>query len=203
MKKAIPYIIIVVLLAIIFLMQQCEGDKTPITVTIPEEKGSFDFELPTYVETDTVYITKWKEVEVKTENPVNDSLAEAYTLALDSLERYKMYVDAIQIRKFKNTFEDSVIKIDVFGEVQGDLNKIGADYTIKERDAEVEQKQTVFRLLAGLEMGQNTQFNDFRYKANLGFQNKKGNVFGLSYERYNKIDYIWLRYDFSFLNFKR
>ena len=116
------------------------------TVTIPEEKGEFKEQKPVYItDTVTVYKTKWKTttdtIEIITENPVNDSLALAYQQTKDSLNRFKMYLDAIQIKQFSNTFEDEYQIINITGEVQGQLNWIKPKYTIKERQIEVPVKR--------------------------------------------------------------
>ena len=150
--KLIPYIIIAALLAIILIPRACEGETT--TVTIPEQKGEFEAQKPVYItQTDTVYRTKWKTatdtIEISTENPVNDSLVLAYQNLQDSLERFKMYLDAIQIRKFKNTFEDEYLELTISGEVQGKLNWIKPDYKIKERTIEVPQKPFSISAFAG------------------------------------------------------
>lgn len=215
MKKAIPYILIAALLFILFL-QNCEGGKNKINepqtieVDIPEVSGDFEPQEPVHIVPDTVYITKWKEVKIKTPNPVNDSLVIAYQKLSDSLtaaqaelERFKMYLDAVQIRDFESHFEDDFLKLTISGKVQGKVNSLKTDYTIKSRSAQITPKRTIFRLLGGLEIGNNTSFNEFRYKVNLGFQNAKGNIFGASYERWNGQDYVWARYEFSIFSIKR
>src|SRR5690606_13341962 len=87
-------------------------DPEPIVVTVPEQSGSFDPQLPIYLPgiPKAVYITKWKDREIETDNPVNDSLAIAYQ-QLDSLQRYVLFLENIQIRRFSNDFEDEYVKI--------------------------------------------------------------------------------------------
>ena len=116
------------------------------TIIIPAKEGEFKAQKPIYIrDTVTVYKTKWKTatdtIEVVTENPVNDSLALAYQQAKDSLDRFKMYLNSIQIRQFKNNFEDENITIDITGEVQGQLNWIKPKYKIKEQEIEVPAKK--------------------------------------------------------------
>lgn len=206
MKKSAPYIIIAILLGIIFLMQQCEGKSEPekLIVDIPEINGSFEAEKPKHTDQEIKTVIEYEDLEIEVPNPVNQNLLKKYQVLEDSLtkkeaeyQRLLMFVDAIQIREFSQTFEDSLVKIDVFGKVQGEIKEMQSNYTIKERQIEVEQEEVVFRLLAGLEFGQNLMFNDFRYKANLGFQNRKGNIFRAGYERINDNDYIFIGYDFS------
>ena len=108
-------------------------------ITIPEIHNVFKPSKVIYL-TDTLeiekikYVTKWKTIEVKTQNPVNDSLALAYTKQSDSIKRFKMYLQSIEINEFTSFFEDDFIKIDINGEVQGSVNYIQPTYTIKEKD---------------------------------------------------------------------
>lgn len=118
-------------------------------------------------------------------------------------KRLLMFLSAIQIREYSQTFDDSLVKIVVFGKVQGEIREMQANYTIKPTKVKAKQKQTVFRLLAGLEFGNNLQFNDFLYKANLGFQNAQGNIIRGGYEKSNNQDYIFIGYDFSVFKIKK
>ncbi len=212
MKKSIPYIIIAILVFFLF-MKSCGKEKSEpkiIEVEVPEKSGSFEPKEPTYIKTDTAIEVKWKEKVIKVPSPVNDSLVNAYKALADSLNaaqaelaRYKMYLDAIQIRDFTSHFEDEYLDLTISGKVQGHIKSIQPDYTIKSRTINdtINPVKTTFRVLAGLEFGNNTSFGDFRYKANIGFQNTKGNIFSLGYERWNGQDYIWVGYEFSVLSF--
>ena len=200
-KTYLPYIIIAVLL-VLFWVNGCQRGDDDGIVTVPPVDGEFKPQKPVYIKGDTVYVTKWKTrtdtIIVETPNPVNDSLAVAYQKAKDSLERYKMFLDAIQIRNFENIFEDEYLKLTVTGEVQGHLNWLKPEYHIKEREVQV--PVTRLRLLAGAEVG--TDLNDFRYKLNLGIQNREGNIYKLGYAREGMNDVFWLGYEMSVLNFK-
>ena len=202
------YVFIVALIAgvLLFLwIKGCDRNSDDGTVIIPPIDGEFEPQKPIYVDrTDTVYVTRWRTktdtIEIETENPVNDSLAIAYQKALDSIDRYKMFLDAIQIRNFENIFEDDTIKITVTGEVQGQLNWLKPIYHIKEREIDV--PVTRLRLLAGGEVGGSTSISNFQYKLNLGLQNKKGDIYRLGYARQHSEDIIWVGFDFSILNLK-
>lgn len=212
--KILPWVLSVVLIFLLWL-KSCKGDKTEpeiIKVEVPAQSGTFEPQQPIHENSGDSTIIKWKEIEIKVPNPINDSLAIAYQKLSDSLtvaqaeiERYKMYLDAIQIKDFSSHFEDEFLDLTISGKVQGEVKSIFPKYTIKPRtiQTEITPEKTVFRLLGGIEFGNNTLLNDFRYKANLGFQNAKGNIFMLSYERHNLQNYIWAEYDFSILEVKR
>lgn len=213
MKKLIQPIAIAALLIFIFFKSCGNENLEPkiIEVKVPAQAGEFEPQQPIHSDgKDT--IIRWKEIEIRVPNPVNDSLAIAYQKLSDSLnaaqaeiERYKMYLDAIQIRDFESYFEDEYLKLTISGQVQGKIKSIKPEYTIKPRTAttSIDPEKSVFRLLGGVEFGNNTLLNDFRYKANIGFQNAKGNIFSLSYERWNSQHYIWVGYDFSIFSIER
>jgi hypothetical protein len=194
--KYIPWITIAILLFVLWF-KGCSQEPTTVPVTIPEISGEFEPQEPIYIKGKDSVITRWETREIKTQNPVNDSLALAYQEVKDSLERYKMYLTAIQIRDFSNTYEDEFVKFHLTGQVQGELNWIKPNYTIKERKIDVPVPQMKFRLLAGAEIGNNLLLNDFRWKANLGLQNAKGNIFRLGYGKEALQDYFYLGYDVS------
>ncbi len=213
MKKSTPYIIIAALFVVIYLLNTCEGSKDDpkiIEIEVPEKNGSFEPAKPEHQDAEEPTLIQWKDREISVPNPVNEDLLKKYQVLEDSLskkeaeyQRLLMFVSAIQIREYSQTFEDSLVKIDVFGKVQGEIQSMQSNYTIKPTKIRAKQKQTVFRLLAGLEFGNNLQFNDFRYKANLGFQNAQGNILKTGYEKLNNEDYIFVGYDFSVFEIKR
>jgi len=190
--KLIPYVIIAILLFVLFF-KGC-GDRGSTTITTPEIGGDFEEQEPIYIKGKDSIITKWKTKEIKTPNPVNDSLDLAYKSAKD-LERYKLFRSATQIKTFKNTFEDEYLKLSLTGSVQGDLLGITPKYTIKSQKIEV--PETSLRFLIGGGIGNNLSFNDFTYRVNLGIQNAKGNIIRAGYSRMRGQDYIFIGYDFS------
>lgn len=202
-KKNIPYLIIAVFLVIIWLQNSCEPNIQTVEVKVPEVKGSFKPVKPIH---DTIKIektiVKWKEKEIEIENPINMEIFNKYTRAKDSLERLAILLKAIEIKKFSKEFEDDDISITANGTVQGEVKDIGFDYTIKERTVEAEvpsSKETVFRLLGAIEMGNTKQFDSFVMKANLEFENRKGNSFTTGFDTEQR---IWLGYKFKIFQIK-
>ena len=181
---------------------------TSVKVTVPEVKRKFDTKVPNHTpakwpeKDQNKPIIKWNEKEIKVENPINIKLAEQYVMAKDSIERLNLYLKSIRLNQFSKSFEDDNIKIDINGIVQGEVKEVTPNYTIKERKLEVpvQAKETTFRVLAGIEVGNNTALNDFKAKANLMFQNRKGNVLTASFDTNQT---IWVGYNFSILNIKR
>src|SRR5690625_2127804 len=171
-----PYIVIACLLVVIWF-QGCEREVRYIE--IPAEEGEFETRTEfVYVEVpDTVYVDRWREVEVPTENPVNQDLVDQYQNATDSIARLNLYIDAIQERQFRETFEDDYLRATASGLVRGELLGLSLDYTIKPRT--IEAPQTRFRLLGGFSIGNNTELSGFRWKASMGLPHDHENVFTL------------------------
>lgn len=202
MKKYIPYIIIAVL---IFLLWQksCTGESKPQTVIVPEQKGSFTERLnPEPIpasEKEYVYkyITKTDTVKITVESPVNEDLMAFY---LASKNKDSLYADAIGEREYNIVEEDSLLMTENHIKTQGHLMSFQQSYTIKPREVKVKPKETVLRLLGGFEVGNTTQLDNFTAKANLGLQNRKGNILSVGYDTEER---IWIGYDFSIFNIKK
>jgi hypothetical protein len=95
--------------------------------------------------------------------------------------------------------EDENLKLTVNGIIGGnEVKEITPTYTIKERKVEVPTKQTRFRLLAGLGLGNTKEFNNPIFSAKLGFQNAKGNILRFGYDSEKR---ILVGYDFSVFKF--
>ncbi len=187
--------------------------STPATqivkVNVPEVNGIFEAKKPVNVPivisaNKTANMTIIKQIE----NPINAqllaenlSLKTDFAKASDTIKKLK-YSNAIQINNFSSTFEDSLVKIDINGKVRGQVIQTIPTYTIKQKTVETQiiPKETVFRLLGGLEIGNNQTLSNPLFKANLGFQNRKGNIITISYD--NKQNF-YLGYNFSIFNIKR
>lgn len=109
----------------------------------------------------------------------NGKLERDFMNANDSLMQV-IYSKAIELKYFNHKWENDTISATVKGIVRGEIQNIALDYTIKSRTVEVPKpKEVVFRMLGGVEIGNTTQFNDFRVKANVGFQNRSGAILSI------------------------
>lgn len=137
--KYIPYLLIAgLILLVLYLFNR---PKEIVTVRIPAVTNELKSQPPVYLQPELKVTTvRWEahNIEVKAEGRTNTLLLEKYKDSLTTLkERFEMYVDAVTIREFSNTFEDEYLKLTISGEVQGKLNYLKPDYTIKEREVEV------------------------------------------------------------------
>lgn len=199
-----------ILLFIVLWFKGCSsgGQLAVSKITVPEVKGKLETKKPDHApvawpEKDQPKpVIKWRDKEILIENPINTTLANQYIMAKDSLERLNLYLKSIQLNSFSSKFEDDNLLLNIKGIVQGEVQEITPSYTIKEKTIPVQlkQKQTVFRLLAGAELGNTTLLDDFCVKGNLMFQNKKGNIGSLSFDTDQR---IWIGFSKSIFDVKR
>lgn len=109
----------------------------------------------------------------------NGKLEQEFMNANDSLMQV-IYSKAIDLKYFNHKWDNDTISATVKGIVRGEIQNIALDYTIKSRTVELPKpKEVVFRVLGGVEVGNTAQFNDFRLKANVGFQNRSGAILSI------------------------
>jgi hypothetical protein len=186
----------------------CSGN-TPlpqiVKVTVPEIKGKFEAQQPVNV---PIGQKVSKGETVYKDNPIdpkllaeNEKLKNDFAKANDSIKKLQ-FAKAVQLNKFSTKFEDDNLLLNIDGIVQGEVKEITPNYTIKEKKIEVQvkPKETVFRLLGGMELGNNTKLDGFAAKANLMLQNKKGNILSGSFDTNQT---IWIGYNFSIFDIKR
>jgi len=167
----------IISIVIILFLLNCQGEKdiikvpVRIEVPIPGVEGK----------TDTIYVPKPILVEAPKET---DTHLEAYLATKDSLERLRLYLDAITIREYRNEFEDDTIKIDTWSRVRGELLAQSNEYYIKPRtiafdtviDVQIPQFNELF-----LYGGGKYSFIDksMGFEAKLIFKNKKNNLLSI------------------------
>lgn len=203
LKYAVSFILGAVFCLLLF--KSCETSE--IEVVIPEVKNTLPSVNPTETDHDTIYIDRWHTkdsiITVELKNPVNDSLASAYKEAKNEIERYKLYLQSIQIKKYSQVFDDEYLNLTVFGDVQGDIKKMGLDYTLKERSIKTKVTETVFRLTLGAQIRTDFGLTDPSYDITSGLQDRKGNILRFGYSRMGGNDYLLAGYEFSIFSLKK
>lgn len=195
--------LVIVVLAILFFLKGCGGDSEEQIITIPEKKGSFkEVKNPEpIVKNETLYkykyLTKEKEVEVNVPNPVNEELMQFY---LEHKNKDSLYADAIGERDYMIPYEDSLVKTENYIKAQGKVLSFRQDYTIKEQKVKVTPRQTIVRVLGGLEIGNTTMLDGFQAKGNVMIQNKKGNIISFGYDTEQR---IWVGYNINIFDIKK
>jgi hypothetical protein len=125
----------------------------------------------------------------------NDSLKNNFNSLPDTIKIME-YNKAIQLKLFEHPFEDDFIKAQINGIVQGDVKDLGFSYERKKQLIPI----TKFRLLGGVGIANTLQFDKPLFNANLGFQNKKGNILRIGYDSDSR---ILVGFDFSIFKITR
>ena len=202
-----------ILLFVVLWFRGCNRSEIPnssLKVIVPEAKGTFEAKKPVHepilIKANSRELKKGKITFI--ENPIdkklideNEKLKSDYAKANDSIKQLS-FNKAIQLNKFSTKFEDENLLLNINGVVQGEVKEITPNYTIKEKKIEVpvKVKETVFRILGGLEVGNTAQLDAFKLKANLMFQNRKGNIISGSFDTNQT---IWVGFNVSIFDVKR
>ena len=186
------------------------GASVPGTtkVTIPAITKTISAD--TIVKHETIKIPKWYK-DTKAENKYLKDISEAEQRIIayqeeidnmqtefmwgDSIKQAELYRLATELKSFETELEDEYLKLKINGIIAGnEVKEITPTYTIKKREIEVPKKETKFRMLAGVGLGNTLTFDKPIFNANIGFQNKKGNILTIGYDTETR---ILLGYNFS------
>lgn len=175
-QLATLYIIIGLLLVSLFLQRSCSSNEQTQKVKIVKQYDTIY--KPKYLKDKIVtkYITtKGKTIVIP--GKVDTVEIKVFEKAIDSIKLEK-YIDATKIRSYKTQFNDSVANVSIYTETKGELLKIVPTVQIKQ----VKKVETVFAMYAGLEVSNSLYLNNPNVKVDLGFQNKKGDIFTVGYD---------------------
>lgn len=222
MKNKIQPIIIVLLLIFIWL-KGCNGSEIPNKsnnhqITVPAITGKFEpktdiihepIKLPSKENVSLINKGKdgktlYNHNDTKLKNYIAQLYKENEALKLnyidaDSLQRELMYLKSIQLNEFYQEYEDENLYLLAKGMLSGsELKQLGFNYEIKKRDIPIPEVK--FRMLVGGGVGNSINFDKPLFKANIGFQNAKGNILRASFDTENR---IMLEYDFSLFKIKK
>jgi hypothetical protein len=200
------------LLFVVLWFKGCSANEKSSVITeivVPKIEAKFESKKPVHEPVLKLSnSTTLKEKATSKENlqvekliAENEKLKEDFAKASDSIKQLK-FNKAIQLNSFSANFEDENLTLNINGIVQGEVKELTPNYTIKERKAEtqVKSKETAFRLLGGLEVGNTVTLDNFGMKANLMFQNRKGNIISGSFDTNQT---IWVGYNWSIFDVKK
>ena len=189
--RILPYLIIVALLVVIFTHRSC-GDQKVVTRDVVKFDTIYKpVELPQKVV--TRYVNKKGET-VYLPGKVDTVLVKEFE---NSDKKDSLYAEAIRIRQYRQDFNDSIADVSVFAETQGELLKLAPTVKLKAR---LPDKKTVFALYGGVDVFNSTSLDNFGVRANLGVQNKRGDIISAGYDTNNN---VYVGYTVRILNIRR
>ena len=213
LEKKILYITIAVL-AILLWFKGCKSSGEQVEpkqkVIVPAITKTLPTVMKPQIKHVPVEVPKWYR-DTKTEKKYLKDISEmeekiiAYQEEIDNMQTEFMWGDSIkqaelyrlatELKSFETELEDEYLKLKINGIIAGnEVKEITPTYTIKKREVNVPKKETKFRMLGGVGIGNTLMFNKPIFNANVGFQNKKGNILTIGYDTETR---ILLGYNFS------
>lgn len=199
--KRSAIVALLMLIAILFF-KNCSGKKV-------QKKGKFEASKPLnekikiihhYDTLKKVYVKEvnfnnkelnlLKNEVIKLSNQ-NDSLKMAFKNA-SSEKKDSIYNEAISLNEFSKEFKNEDLFIKASGIARGTVEFITLDYELKQK------KPPRFKLLAGLGFGAAQNLENTAFKASLGFQNSKDNIYRISYNKLGNENYYLVEFDYVF-----
>lgn len=141
-------------------------------LVIPQKDGAFELLTPS-----TPVIHK--------SPTINKKLLADYRSLRDSIAKEKAYEEAITENEYRETYEDSIVKIDVYTKVRGKLLKQAPSYIVKPTTVKhidttsVNLYEPTINFYGGVEAGFPIGVGETTAKGTLYFQNKKQNIISL------------------------
>lgn len=164
-------------------------EPKPYIITIPGAEGSTGTQILRETQPIPVYIPGKGEITV------DDTWRKLYLEAKDSLEKQRVFDQAIAINKYDTTFIDNdTLKVSGQLETRGELTKYKFDWELKERKFEYTPEVIIQRpkfsvsveATAGIPTVPTT---GFLMKGQLGFENRRGNALTVGYDTEQR---VWL-----------
>jgi len=177
---------ILLAIAVLLLLKECNSNGTEIKFKTKEVKGGFEMVKPKQKEiTNNVPNKDNSRVQRNFAHEKNDSintkllaeneaLIKAFATYTDSVKQAK-YNEAISLKDFSQTFNDTSLTVNVFGKVRGEVIGVGMNYTIKPQTINATLKQ--YTVFLGLNTVSNPSFSNTAVLPTISYLNAKGVLF--------------------------
>lgn len=185
LKVSIGINIIMVGMLIFLLDKPIQQDPVYVVeekvLVIPQKDGAFELLTPP-----TPVIHK--------SPTINKKLLADYRSLRDSIAKEKVYEEAITENEYRETYEDSLVKIDVYTKVRGKLLKQAPSYVVKPFAVKyadttiIKLHEPTINFYGGVEAGIPLSEGDAMAKGTFYFQNKKQNIISLGVDTKG---YVW------------
>jgi len=190
--KQRPYIIFWVLsmALVIFFTRSCGSDLVTDVITIPAMENTKIITAPLPVVKKDTFFLETGEIKIVTvPNPINQEMMTKYYQTKDTLERLKLYQNAIEIREYVETLKDSTQIITVLSSVSGELREQIISYRTLPMEFPRTRNTSKNALFIGLSGGLplDPNFNTFTagIKADVVTKNK---IYSLGYDSQKRIN---------------
>jgi len=184
-KFIVTLLILLGFLTISFFVGRCSSPKEvkteTIKVSVPGVAGKskiINNPVPYEVIKDSII---YKDSIVYQEN---QELIERFRKIESEKERLDAYMKSIELKKYDMPYEDENIKTNALITTRGDIISFEQKYEIKPRtiEAQIPVKEPKLAIYLGGGLINNAYFNNFAVEANIGIQNKKGDILSVGYD---------------------
>ena len=183
---------ILLAIAILLLLKECNSNGKDITFKTKEVRGGFEMAKPKQtliIDINPIKSTDRSRNVAKNDNidqsnkndsintkllAENEALIKAFATYTDSVKQAE-YLEAISLKDFSQTFNDTSLTVNVFGKVRGEVIGIGMNYTIKPQTINITLKH--YAIFGGVNITSNTQLNKVGVMPSLSYLNAKGMLF--------------------------
>lgn len=144
------YLVVIAVLAILLTLSTCDNKKPcdDDVIIIPEKEVEFEPKKdPTPLPKKDSIPVKWRDRIIYIHSESEDKVEEHKEKDEDG--RFEDYVDAIQVREYREFFQHEHANVEIYSKVEGKLLEVKPTVTIKEQKVPVKVKRDVFYVGGG------------------------------------------------------
>jgi len=175
---------ILLAIAVLLLLKECNSNGKDITFKTKEVKGAFRIDTVTVHDTIKLPTVTYRNGKVIYKTVIDSidyaivskatKLVDSFKVANDSLKE-QMFIEKSTPMNFYKTFDNDTIKVNIFGKYSGEIYGIGMNYTIKPQTIKATLKH--YAIFGGVNITSNTQLNKVGVMPSLSYLNAKGMLF--------------------------
>lgn len=175
---------ILLAIAVLLLLKECNSNGKDITFKTKEVKGAFRIDTVTVHDTiklPTVTYRNGKVVYKTVIDSIDYAIVSKATKLVDSFKQQNdsiklaMFIEKSIPKNFAKTFDNDTIKVNIFGKYSGEIYGIGMNYTIKPQTIKATLKH--YAIFGGVNITSNTKLNKVGVMPSLSYLNAKGMLF--------------------------
>jgi len=174
-------ITILLAIAVLLLLKECNSNGKDITFKTKEVKGAFRIDTVTVHDTiklPTVTYRNGKVIYKTVIDSIDYAIVSKATKLVDSFKQQNdsiklaMFIDKSTPKNFAKTFDNDTIKVNIFGKYSGEIYGIGMNYTIKPQTINATLKQ--YTVFLGVNTVSNPSFSNTAVLPTVSYLNANG-----------------------------
>jgi len=172
---------ILLAIAVLLLLKECNSNGKDITFKTKEVKGAFRIDTVTVHDTiklPTVAYRNGKVIYKTVIDSIDYAIVSKATKLVDSFKQQNdsiklaMFIEKSTPKNFAKTFDNDTIKVNIFGKYSGEIYGIGMNYTIKPQTINATLKQ--YTVFLGVNTVSNPSFSNTAILPTISYLNANG-----------------------------